>query len=243
MKYSLLLLFLIFYQTNFKKEQLKFKRVKAAYTLKYDGVIANLKKHDIDPNSFELYIRVFKFDDLVELWGKNNSTGQYTLFREYNVCMASGELGPKRQEGDRQVPEGFYHIDRFNPNSNYHLSLGINYPNTSDKILGVKNQLGGDIFIHGACVTIGCIPITDNEIKSLYIYCLEAINSGQKKIPITFFPAKFSSENKAYLKTLNVSNQTRVLWESLELGYTYFNESKTLPKIQFFDNGHYGVKK
>ena len=73
--------------------------------------------------------------------------------------MQSGTMGPKRLQGDYQVPEGFYYINEFNPNSNYHLHLGLNYPNASDKILSDSLRPGGDIYIHGSCVSIGCIPL------------------------------------------------------------------------------------
>ena len=76
-----------------------------------------------------------------------------------------GQPWPQATQGDSQVPEGFYHMDRFNPLSNFHLSLGVSYPNQSDRILGASGRLGGDIFIHGDCVTIGCVPITDEGIR------------------------------------------------------------------------------
>lgn len=241
MKPILLLLSVFFMTNDFKKNQLNFPRVKDAYQLKHLGVKTNLKKHGLDPTQFELYIRVFKHDGIVELWGKNKKDTQYKLFREYDICAASGELGPKRKQGDYQVPEGYYHIDRFNPKSKFHLSLGVNYPNTSDRILGFKAKLGGDIFIHGSCQTIGCIPITDNEIKSFYVYCVEAINSGQKKIPVTFFPAKMEGDNLLFLNELQTNREAKNLWKDLQKGYSYFNTHKELPTISFLENGRHLV--
>lgn len=237
MKYLTTLLLLFMFSSNFKNNQIKYERVKEAYALKLEGVKSNLKKHDLDPKNYSLYIRVFKQDEIIELWGKDMSNLKQKLFRTYEVCQSSGKLGPKRKKGDYQVPEGFYHIDRFNPVSKFHLSLGINYPNTSDKILGVQNNLGGDIFIHGDCVTIGCIPITDNEIKSFYVYCVEAINNGQKTIPVTFFPAKLDTNNYNLLISKTNSSQTLQLWKELKLGYDLFNKNKTLPNIAFLDDG------
>jgi len=236
MKHLLFLVSFLFFQNNFKQKQLQQERVKNAYQLKYKGVQENLKKHGLNSKNYSLYIRVFKHDGIVELWGKDNSSSTYRCFREYAICMSSGDLGPKRKQGDYQVPEGYYHIDRFNPNSNYHLSLGINYPNRSDKILGNKNKLGGDIFIHGDCVTIGCVPLTDNEIKSLYVYCIEAINSGQTKIPVTVFPAKMEGDNTLLLNDISKNKDTKDLWIDLQKGYTYFNRHKKLPNISFLEN-------
>ena len=139
MKYLFLVPFLLLIN-SFKQKQLQNQRVKDAYQLKSTGVQENLKKHGLNSKTYNLYIRVFKHDGIVELWGKDNSSSTYKLFREYNICMSSGDLGPKRKQGDYQVPEGFYHIDRFNPNSNFYLSLGINYPNTSDRIQVIKTN-------------------------------------------------------------------------------------------------------
>lgn len=112
----------------------------------------------------------------------------------YPFCASSGILGPKRKEGDRQIPEGIYYINHFNPVSNFHLSLGINYPNPSDKILSDPAQPGESFYIHGNCVTIGCIPISDDKIKELYILAVEAYNNGQVKIPVHIFPDRLPNE-------------------------------------------------
>src|SRR6476646_8543383 len=78
-----------------------------------------------------VYIRSFKFDALVEVWVKNDAKEPYKLFKGYKICQQSGGFGPKRLQGDYQVPEGFYYINEFKSNSNYHLALGLNYTNTS----------------------------------------------------------------------------------------------------------------
>lgn len=241
MKYLLLTLFFCAIQDNFKQNQLTFERVKEAYQLKHSGAVKNLLKHKIDPKSFELYIRVFKTEKIVELWAKDKLNEQYKLFRTYDICYSSGQIGPKRQQGDYQVPEGYYHIDRFNPKSKFHLSLGINYPNPSDEILGTKDRLGGDIFIHGDCVSVGCVPITDNEIKSLYVYCVEATNNGQERIPVSIFPKKLDHDYFEVLIQQAENQSTKLLWQDLKKGYDYFNTYKKLPNITFLSNGRHQV--
>src|SRR6476620_1106068 len=79
-----------------------------------------------------MYIRSFKYDGQLEVWVKNDRKESFKLFKTYKICALAGSLGPKRIEGDYQVPEGFYYINELNPRSNYHLSLGLNYPNASD---------------------------------------------------------------------------------------------------------------
>ncbi len=101
--------------------------------------------------------------------------------------------------GDYQVPEGFYYINEFNPRSLYHLSLGLNYPNASDRMLCDMSQPGGDIYIHGSCVTTGCIPITDGQIEELYVLAAHAKDMGQDFIPVHIFPVNFSNPEKCGL--------------------------------------------
>src|SRR5690606_40100008 len=139
-------------------------------------------------------------EKIIEVWVKGHNTTTYQLLCRYDCCTTSGTLGPKRREGDLQIPEGVYHINHFNPQSNFHLSLGINYPNASDKILSDPSKPGGAIYIHGNCVTIGCIPITDDKIKELYIMAVEAKNSGQQKIPVYIFPSRLDPAGMAALK-------------------------------------------
>src|ERR1044071_5181911 len=102
-----------------------------------------------------IYIRSFKFDSQLEVWVKNDIKDPFQLFKTYKVCALAGTLGPKRMEGDFQVPEGFYYINEFNPKSNYYLSLGLNFPNESDRMLSDSIHPGSGIYIHGSCVTVG----------------------------------------------------------------------------------------
>src|SRR5690606_26788584 len=127
----------------------------------------------------------------------NDKKGPFQHFKTYKVCALAGTLGPKRMEGDYQVPEGFYYINEFNPRSVYHLSLGLNYPNASDRYLSDAIQPGGDIYIHGSCVTTGCIPITDSQIEELYALATYAKNAGQDFIPVHIFPVRFNVKKSA----------------------------------------------
>ena len=148
-------------------------------------------KHLVWPPA-SLYIRSFKYDRQLEVWVADSIDSKYKLFKTYKVCMQSGTMGPKRMEGDYQVPEGFYYINEFNPNSNYHLSLGLNYPNVSDRILSDSTRPGSAIYIHGNCVSVGCIPIDDVPIEELYIISTAVKNQGQEFIPVHIFPVKYN---------------------------------------------------
>ncbi len=228
---------------SFKDNQKKYARVRQAYAEKGELVQKRLSEKNIDIKNLRIYLQVFKVEKKIELWAKNKSDKTFSLLDEFDICQTSGDLGPKRRQGDGQIPEGFYKINRFNPVSNFYLSLGINYPNKSDKILGEKGNLGGDIFIHGDCVTIGCMPITDDKIKMLYIYCVEARDNGQQTIPVTIFPAKLTNENfKTLISKYKDDNDRIGLWTDLKSAYDFFNLKKVLPTIVFLDNGRHLVK-
>lgn len=227
---------------SFKSDQKKYPRVKEAYAEKEKIIIAQLAAKGIKTNeAVQLYIRAFKEESRIELWAKNSSAATFQLVDSFEVCSMSGSIGPKRKQGDRQVPEGFYHIDRFNPESNFHLSLGINYPNASDKIMSKANNLGGDIFIHGSCVSIGCMAITDEQIKELYIYCVEAYSGGQTKIPFTIFPARLTTGH--YNRLVKRMPEQKELWTELQMAYALFNTTKKLPAISFMENGRHKIEK
>ncbi|MDQ6609687.1 MAG: energy transducer TonB, partial [Bacteroidota bacterium] len=165
----------------------------------------------------------------------------YKLFKTYRVCALAGSLGPKRMQGDYQVPEGFYYINVFNPNSNYYLSLGLNYPNVSDKILSDPVRPGGEIYIHGSCVTIGCIPLTDQQIDEIYILAAHAKSAGQDYIPVHIFPIRYNSKKSVdYLATLTRTDEKLKGFASrLEAVYDHFEITHHLPVIMTDSKGEY----
>lgn len=188
-----------------------------------------------------IYIRSFKFDGQLELWVKNERKEPYKLFKMYKVCAMAGTLGPKRMAGDYQVPEGFYYINEFNPNSNYHLSLGINYPNQSDRLLSDSLRPGGDIYIHGSCVTVGCIPLTDEYIEEVYVLAAYAKALGQDYIPVHIYPVRYnvkkSMDYLTYLARTDASLKT--FGEKLEQVYDHFELTHQLPVIMTDARGNY----
>jgi murein L,D-transpeptidase YafK len=228
---------------SFKEKQREHSRVKAAYQEKEQVVKAYFTDKNLNFGSFNLFLRAFKKEGLLEVWIKPLGQDSYSLLHTYDFCMLSGKLGPKRKEGDLQVPEGVYHINHFNPVSNFHLSLGINYPNSSDKILSDKKQPGGSIYIHGNCVSIGCIPITDEKIKELYVLAVEARHHGQEKIPVHIFPAKLSAESLQTLETeFAGQNDLISFWQNLQEVYASFEATKKLTSIRIDSKGAYLLK-
>lgn len=208
---------------------------------KEDTLMKQFREKNLPWPAKYLYIRSFKYDALLEVWVKGERNEPFKLFKTYKVCALAGTLGPKRIQGDYQVPEGFYHINEFNPNSNYHLSLGLNYPNLSDRLLSDSLQPGGDIYIHGSCVTTGCIPITDQQMDELYILAMYAKNQGQDFIPVHIFPVNFkNSKSEDYLKKYLVSFTENTAFENrMKNAFYYFEKYKQVPVVLVNHKGEY----
>lgn len=221
----------------FKTGQLKSQRVKDAYDTKWEPLKAEMKKANIKWDEFDIYLRAFKSEKLVEVWMKNKGDAKYRLFKTYDICATSGDLGPKRAEGDGQIPEGFYKIDLFNPKSDYYLSMRVSYPNNSDIMLKEGVNAGGAIMMHGECVTIGCLPMTNDKIKELYVLCLEARNRNNP-IYIDIYPTKLTEENLKNLEA-NYPKSKTAFWKTLKPIYEYFEENHWLPRVSIDAKGKY----
>ncbi len=140
----------------------------------------------------ELCLLGLKDDDRLELYIKQD--GKWKFIRHYPILAASGELGPKLREGDNQVPEGVYAIESLNPNSRFHLSLRVNYPNEFDRAQAARENrrnLGGDIMIHGNAVSIGCLAMGDEAAEDLFVL---AADTGIKNITVLLAPVDFRGQ-------------------------------------------------
>lgn len=224
--------------TGFADEQLRFTRVREAKALADPAWRTIFKEKGVAFPPSQLYLRAFKHEKELEIWAKDSSV--WVLIKTFDICKVSGVPGPKRKEGDRQVPEGFYHISAFNPNSDYYLSLKINYPNASDEVLSDKLKPGGDIFIHGKCVTIGCLPMTDGGIKMIYWLCVLSRSEGQDRIPVSIFPCRLTWSNLDALSAIYFNNPAlAAFWRNLKEGYDYFETRKQLPSVSVDADGRY----
>jgi murein L,D-transpeptidase YafK len=193
-----------------------------------------------------VYWRAFKKEKEMELWAADSAHHRYRLIKTYKIVNTSGNLGPKRQEGDFQIPEGYYHINQYNPYSNFYLSFKVSYPNKSDSILGKKGNYGGQIFVHGDSLTIGCLPMSNEVIKELY-WCNIQVNSNQNdtnyNIPIHIYPCRMNSSNWAYLKSMYNFDPSRIeFWQNLQSGYNYFELMRKPPAILVDNKGRYLVR-
>jgi murein L,D-transpeptidase YafK len=197
----------------------------------------SLKSNAIRPTQMRIYLRAFKEEGGLEVWAANDGEA-FKLIQSYAFCVNSGTLGPKRKEGDLQIPEGCYHIDRFNPKSKFHLSLGINYPNAADLVHADPSQPGSNIFIHGGCASIGCISITDPKIEEVYGLCEQAKSNGQTQIPVHIFPFRMTNENVNDHLACEEFEQQEVLWKELTSVYQAFEPNSKVPVVRIIDGSY-----
>jgi len=130
---------------------------------------------------------VFKRERRLVVWARDDKSG-WRFIRDYAVLAASGRSGPKLRQGDYQVPEGLYRIALLNPASSYHLSMLVDYPNGADRAQAARDHrtnLGGDIFIHGKNVSIGCVAIGDPGIEELFTL---AADTGIARMKVILAP-------------------------------------------------------
>jgi len=184
-------------------------------------------------------LRAFKQEASLELWAEPAASARYVKIKAWPICAPSGVVGPKRRAGDEQVPEGFYRISQLNPWSNFHLSLRVDYPNKADRILGSQADLGGDIFIHGGCVTIGCLPLGDAAIDELYVIAADALKAGSR-IDVHLFPARLDRAWAKALEPLAHGDQSVIdLWRQLREGFDRFEQTGRPAAFRVDNEGRY----
>ena len=230
-------------QNSFLQSQKASFRVANAFTNKEEMLRKEFASKSLEWPAKYVFIRSFKFDSQLEVWVKNDPKEKYKLFKTYRVCMQSGTMGPKRLQGDYQVPEGFYYINEFNPRSNYHLSLGLNYPNASDRILSDSMRPGSGIYIHGSCVSVGCVSVNDNDIEEIYIVSSYAKAAGQEFIPVHIFPIRYSSKRSLDYLNNTIKNNPSLQNFSMQLkkAYDEFEQTKEVPLILIDRKGDYVI--
>lgn len=227
-------------QHDFIKDQKRYPRVRAAIAEKGSIIQQQLESNELAIDDFHILLVAYKAEGQLVVYARKSDENTYQILEEYEICSRSGVLGPKRRQGDYQVPEGFYYIDRFNPASDFHLSVGLNYPNLADRRKSTFDLLGGDIFIHGSCVTIGCLPMTDDKIKEIYLYAIHARNNGQTRIPVYAFPFKMTDKNMSnYAKKYANKDALLEFWSNLKLGYDQFIQNKREVRFSVATNGDY----
>ncbi|SEA48976.1 L,D-transpeptidase catalytic domain [Thiothrix caldifontis] len=156
----------------------------------------------------------FKDSKRLELYARDPQ-GAWQQVQTYPIQAASGVLGPKLREGDRQVPEGIYAIESLNPNSLFHVSLRLNYPNAVDREWGLadgREKLGSDIMIHGKAKSIGCLAMGDVVAEELFALVAWV---GKENVRVMIAPTDFRLAASANVPTANLPSWTEGLYQNL----------------------------
>jgi len=186
-------------------------------------LVAQLKGRGLSYGS-PIFIRAFKEEMELEVWME--AKGKFQLFRTYGVAARSGELGPKLREGDRQAPEGFYYVTppRMNPNSRFHLSFNLGYPNAYDR---AHRRTGSALMVHGGAASIGCFAMTDAKIEEIYALADAALRNGQRFFRVHCFPFRMTDENMKR----HGESKWHPFWRNLKEGYDYFEKAQKPPDV------------
>lgn len=200
-------------------------RSKAAITRVTPSLETDLADKGLSLGS-PVFIQIIKQSSELRLFvgGEN---GEYSLFRTYAICAWSGDLGPKRQEGDGQSPEGFYTIApaQMNPASSYHLSFNLGYPNAFDRAHG---RTGSYLMVHGSCASIGCYAMTNPVIEDIWTLMIAAFDNRQSRVPVHIFPFEMTDETMA----AHADHEWIEFWQELKPVWDAFEETKTPPEIR-----------
>ncbi len=179
-----------------------------------------------------MLVRIFKQERQLELWLDNGK--EYRLFRTYPICTYSGRLGPKLREGDGQAPEGIYRVAarQLNPNSTYHLSFDLGYPNAYDRSL---SRTGSYLMVHGNCVSIGCYAMGDAAIEEIYSLLAAALRDGQPSVSVLALPFRFDGAGAAQRLR---DRKWGGFWQQLKVVDDRFVRTRRMPEVEM-GNGHY----
>jgi len=180
-----------------------------------------------------VFMRIFKLESELELWMEKD--GRYELFATYPICLWSGRLGPKLQEGDLQAPEGFYSVtkEQLNPNSRWHRSFNLGFPNAFDRSLG---RTGSFLMVHGGCQSVGCFAMTNDVVDEIWRLVTAALDSGQQAFDVQVFPFRMTERNLAMRR----QDRWGDFWADLKRGYDAFERTHQPPAISVCD-GRYVV--
>lgn len=178
-----------------------------------------IRENDMGENS-PILVRPYKEESELEVW-KQRTDGSYALLKTYPICAWSGKLGPKRKEGDRQAPEGFYNVTpaQMNPQSKYHLAFDMGYPNAYDR---ANDATGEHLMVHGSCNSSGCYAMDNWQIEELYALARHSFQGGQREFQIQAMPFRMTPQNMARHK----NSEHYAFWRMLKEGADRFELTK-----------------
>lgn len=195
------------------------------------GLKLQLQKADLSYGA-PVFLRTLKEENQLELWIEPAPGSPYRKFRSYTIAnWGSGSIGPKLREGDGQAPEGFYQVttSALNPNSSYHLSFNLGFPNAYDRHHG---RTGSYLMVHGKKVSIGCYAMTDPSIEEIYLIVEAALAQAQNHVPVHCYPFRMTDERLG--AAAEAGSRWSQFWRNLKTGYDRF-EKELIPPAASLD--------
>ena len=178
----------------------------------------------------QVLLRAYKHEKMMEVWASDRRKGPLKRLANYAICSLSGGPGPKLREGDGQVPEGFYYLNFYHSRSTFFLAMRVNYPNRRDRKL---KRTGSAIMIHGNCVSIGCLAMSDERIQELWLITTAARRRG--KLAVHIFP---TCELARAIKAAK-DPSLAAFWTNLKQGMDLFDKDRKPRKWTVGPKGEY----
>ena len=174
-----------------------------------------------------ILMRVFKAEGKLEVWKRTRKDERFALLKTYDICRWSGDLGPKRKEGDRQAPEGFYPITppQLNPRSSYFLAFDTGYPNSFDR---AHDRTGSNLMVHGDCSSRGCFAMTDKQMQEIFALARDAFDGGQQAFQMQILPFRMTPANMHRFR----HNENIAFWRMIKEGSDHFEATLREPNVQ-----------
>ena len=171
------------------------------YNGAFERLFCNLNLANIFDDTYAVAIDCYKKERILSLSIFRKSVKKWIILKEFPLIVFTGKLGPKIEEGDRQIPEGIYEITHLNPESKFYLSARISYPNETDLMRSGEKNPGSNIYIHGGLETKGCICIGDNVMEEVFVFLNE-------------FLARRQIHHKVFLLPFNDKETSRLVYEN-----------------------------
>jgi murein L,D-transpeptidase YafK len=187
-------------------------------------LVSIIQKQGMGVNS-PILVRLFKEESELEVW-KQKTDGSFALLKTYPICAWSGNLGPKKKEGDRQAPEGFYTVTpaQMKPDSQYHLAFNMGYPNTYDR---ANERTGTHLMVHGSCTSAGCYAMDNVQIEEIYALARHSFAGGQRAFQIQAYPFRMTPKNMARHR----NSEHYPFWQMLKRGSDYMEATRRQPVV------------
>ncbi len=244
---------------TWRDDQVSAPNVQLAIQQKGAYLRKTFEKHGVAYPPRMASIRIFKDEQVLELWAGPTDEGTLTLVDTFPLCLEHrdiltvphnrpapgaapsthalpGKTRPEAGEEPPPIPEGFYSIDRyFSRDFTYFLSLKLDYPNPADRAREPRRRRFPDLFVRGGCERGTSVHLDTEGIMAVYLVVMEAHAAGQAKVPVHVFPSRMTPEvTSRLIRSAGRNARQRALFEQLRQGYDLF-EQQHLPLVPTVD--------